>query len=91
MGLEFTKVDIIFADNLRKAMSIKGINALELARRSGVGHPTIYDLVNKKRKNVNVNIASKLANGLGLSVGVLLTDQPFSKDDLYMVEELRKC
>lgn len=83
---EFTELDHSFANNLKTVMEIVGINGFELAKRTKLVHSTIYDVVNKRRKNVSINIAHKLAEGLGVSVGVLLMGRDFTEYDKSVIK-----
>jgi transcriptional regulator with XRE-family HTH domain len=55
----------------------KGWSRYELARRSGVSHPTIWRLENGKKKQVDVVVIRRLAKCLGVGVDYLIgTDEP---------------
>lgn len=88
MAKELSNQDKIFASNLKKVMDYKGIKAVKLQELCGVGHPTIYDIINGNRPNVNINIVSKLADGLGVSIGVLLSDREPSPEDLQLLQTI---
>lgn len=87
-GHEMTELDKIFARNLKMTMEIVGINGLDLSKKTNLVHSTVYDVLNKKRKNVSINIANKLAEGLGVSVGVLLMEREFTEYDKSVIKAM---
>lgn len=88
MNKTLSKQDEIFSRNLKMVMDHKGVKAVQLQKLSSVGHPTIYDILNGNRPNININIVSKLAQGLGVSIGVLLSDKEPSVEDMELYKKV---
>ena len=53
---------------LKAFRKVKGLTVQELAKLSGVGKTTIYDLESSKDKNVTVNVLARLATVLEIKV-----------------------
>ena len=64
----------IFIDNLRIFMSMRGLNAYEVAKMSGISKSYLYDLINGKSKNPSIAKVEKIAETLGVNVKDLLDD-----------------
>lgn len=56
---------------LEVIMKSKRIKASELFKLSGVKHPTIYNYLNGRQKDLYLSTAGKLADALGIDVNEL--------------------
>lgn len=61
-----------FGEQLAKILAEKGVNANELSRRIGVPSSTLYSMINRNSKRVDVELLAKIAEALDISVDVLL-------------------
>ncbi|GEM_PF-3205532 len=61
---------------LREARIVRGLTQGELAERAGVRHATVNRIENNRVTAIDLPVLAKLANALGVSAGLLLTDAP---------------
>jgi transcriptional regulator with XRE-family HTH domain len=61
---------------LREARTVRGFTQAKLAELAGVRHATVNRIENNRVTAIDLAVLAKLANALGVSAGVLLTDDP---------------
>ena len=61
-------------DTVRELMGVRGMNASQLARASGLKESTVYTFLraDRRERNVHHDTVTKLARGLGVSTCLLL-------------------
>ncbi len=61
---------------LREVRIVRGLTQAGLAKRAGVRHATVNRIENNRVTAIDLTVLAKLANALGVSAGLLLTDAP---------------
>ena len=75
-----TTVKEAVAARFVELMKERGIKTNELANRSGVTPPSVYSMLDPRRKEVSVNLVKKLCDGLDITLGEFFSAAVF--DDL---------
>lgn len=65
------KVSTLLTDTIREKMEEKGVNQKQTAKLLGISESRVSDLLNGRRK-LNLNIAKRLRDNLGISADLIL-------------------
>ncbi len=63
----------------QQIMKDRGIRPNELANLSGITPPTVYSMLDPRRKELSINVIKKLCDGLEMSLSEFFTAQVFDE------------
>ena len=69
--MERDEAVLLVARNLEAAMTRKGMNAAEVARRAGINPTGVYDILSGKSRSPRLDTLNKIAQGLGMPLNAL--------------------
>jgi transcriptional regulator with XRE-family HTH domain len=70
--MERDEATMLVAHNIASIMEAKGTNAAEVARRAGLNHTGVYDIISGKSRNPRLDTIHKIATkGLGVPLSAL--------------------
>jgi len=78
-----------FKTNLRNELDFMGLTVKELSAKTGIAKGTLDCYLGARASMPPADIATKIANSLGLSVEYLVTGQEFKKQDKMLDYNLR--
>lgn len=75
LDMERDKLVMIVARNIEAAMTRKGTNPAEVARRASLNPTAVYDILSGKSRSPKLDTLNKIAvQGLGMTVSALLVE-----------------
>lgn len=78
--MEREEIVMLVAANIETAMSRRGINPAELARRAGINPTGVYDILSGKSRSPRLDTIGKIARALSVPVAFLFEE--YADDDL---------
>lgn len=79
---------MLVARNIEAAMTRKGTNAAEVARRAGINPTGVYDILNGKSLHPRLDTINKIAKGIGVPLAVLFAEPSEDELDQQISEEI---
>lgn len=72
--MDETRLMQIVAKNVERHMADRGLNAIQLSEKAGLGRNVVYDLIKMKNVGPRLHTLESLARALDVSVGELLIE-----------------